>query len=86
MRKLAEAGVKVLGTDEEFAELFEHSCRPGNWLACGGFIALIAMLGADLNAFWTFAIVMVAGFAANEWERRKIRKRVRRQTPSTGGA
>jgi hypothetical protein len=75
-RKLAEAGVKILGTNRDLAHLTEHHCRHGTWLFIGAAIAALTVRYTPLGPWWVCGIAILIGWGINEWEARKIRSRV----------
>lgn len=77
LKKLADAGVEVLGDDERIAPLFEHHCRNGTWLFIGATGALALASLASIGFGWIVAIALVVGWAINEREARKIRAKTR---------
>jgi hypothetical protein len=78
LRKLAEAGVKVLGPDEQLLESREYHCDYGTWGFVGAVGAVALMALTNIGPWWTLAIAFTAGFVANYWERRKILWRIRK--------
>lgn len=82
LQKLAEAGVKVLGTNEQILPLFEHHCRNGTWFFIGAGVAALVVAFAPVGPWWTIVGALCIGYAINEWEARKIRARIRAQEGS----
>jgi hypothetical protein len=76
LQKLAEAGVKVLGTNKDLAHLSEHHCRHGTWFFAGATAAAIAVSFTPIGPWWAIAIAVLIGWGMNEWEARKIKARV----------
>jgi hypothetical protein len=76
LRKLAKAGIKVLGTNRDLAQLTEHHCRHGTWLFVGAAAAAIIVSLTPIGPWWTSGVAVLVGWGINEWEARKIRARV----------
>jgi hypothetical protein len=85
LRQLAEAGVKVLGTDEQVLSLFEHHCRNGTWLFVGASASALIIGLTSIEPWWTIGGALFIGWAINEREARKIKAHIRsrEQTRST---
>jgi hypothetical protein len=79
LKDLADAGVEVLGSGDEW---LEHHCRRGNWLFLGGLVAVGTMAFTHIGYWWALAVVFVLGTAANEWERQQIKAHLRHRAVS----
>lgn len=79
LKKLADAGVEVLGDDEKIAPSFEHHCRNGTWFFLGATGALALANLTPITVGWIVAIALVVGWAINEREARKTRAQVRKR-------
>ena len=79
LRKLAEAGVEVLGTDEQILPSLKHHCDRGTWAFVGavGAVALMALTPA--GPLITLGIALAAGWAANHLEHRRVKQQVAEQ-------
>jgi len=80
LRKLAEAGVIVLGSDEA---ILHHDCRRGTWTFLGGLSALGATAGAGIEWWWAIVLLLVLGYLVNEHESRTIRADIKRRRART---
>jgi hypothetical protein len=76
MRKLAVAGVKVLGSNETIFADREHHCDRGTWGFIGALGAVAVMMFTNIGPWWTLGIALAVGWAVNAWEHRNIRKRI----------
>ena len=79
LRKLAEAGVEVLGNGET---VLEHACRPGTWLCIGAIGAAVIAKLSPYDPLWIIAFGFVVGYILNERERKQIVARVRARQAS----
>ncbi len=73
LKELAEAGEAVMG---DTAWLNEPAARPGNWLVIGAIAAIVPLVVFHWSWWLTLIIAFVAGYFANERERRQIIKRL----------
>jgi hypothetical protein len=74
LRKLAEAGVEVLG---DSAVALEHHCRNGTWLFVGSLIPIVALWTLHISPGWLIPGTLFLGYILNEQERRQIVRRLR---------
>jgi hypothetical protein len=65
---LTKVGAEVIRSDEVKPQ---HHCRPGTWLIVGGALAT-ALAFAGFSPSLMLGATFLSGFAANEWERRRI--------------
>lgn len=76
MRKMAEAGVKVFGSNVDIFANREHHCDRGTWGFVGAIGAVAVMTFTNIGPWWTLGIALAVGWAVNSWEHRNIRKRI----------